>query len=330
MSKKDRKKKNVRLPFVPDPEQLALIPDVSGNAINGLGETSTRAPSPIYWHHPKKIAHGDMQQWMLKRTIEVAPETGDLENNFGGRAPNHPADIAPTKQEKSSAEFTAQCKTFALANEADLVGITRMQPEWVFEGYEVDYPNIIVLAVSMDHQELATAPESPSVVEVMRAYNRGTRASRTVANWIREQGYRAEAHGGPTAGPFLLIPPAIAAGLGELGKHGSIINREYGSSFRLAGVVTDMPLDIDSAESFGADDFCHLCSLCTDSCPPDAIFKTKQTVRGEQKWYVDFDKCIPYFNQTQGCGICIAVCPWSRPGIAPKLAEKMLKRQAQK
>lgn len=307
---------------------MALVPDISGNTINGLGETETRPPSPIYWHPPKKIAHGDMQLWMLNRTVEVAPETADLEKNFGGRGAKKRAEIAPKQASKSPAEFTAQCKTFALANEADLVGITRLQPEWIFDGYEADYPTVVIMGVAMDHAELATAPEAPSVVEVMRQYNRGTRASRAVADWIRQQGYRAEAHGGPTAGSFLLVPPALEAGLGELGKHGSLINRTYGASLRLAGVLTDMPLDVDSATTFGVDDFCHLCRLCTDSCPPDAIFKTKQTVRGEEKWYVDFDACIPYFNQTQGCGICIAVCPWSLPGIAPKLADKMLHRQA--
>ena len=52
-------------------------------------------------------------------------------------------------------------------------------------------------------------------------------------------------------------------------------------------------------------------------------------MRGTRKWYVDFDKCVPYFNETYGCGICIAVCPWSRPGIAPRLAEKMTRRKGQ-
>lgn len=324
-----KKKTSTPIQFVPTPEQMALMPDVSGNVINGLGEAEVRPPSPIYWHHPKQIVHGDLQRWMLKRTIEVAPETADLENHFGGRGVRARAEIADEKVGLSSAEFTSSLKTFALANEADLVGITRLQPEWVFDGYKADYPNVIIIAVAMDHAELATAPEPPSVIEVMRQYNRGTRASRALADWIRTQGYRAEAHGGPTAGSFLLIPPALACGMGELGKHGSIINRQYGSSFRLAGVLTDMPLDIDSAETFGVDDFCHLCHLCTDRCPPDAIFKEKQTVRGEVKWYVDFDACLPYFNETQGCGICIAVCPWSRPNVAPRLAEKLMRRQAQ-
>ena len=49
-------------------------------------------------------------------------------------------------------------------------------------------------------------------------------------------------------------------------------------------------------------------------------------VRGEVKWYVDFDRCIGYFNETFGCAICLAVCPWSTPGRAPKLAERWTRR----
>ena len=43
------------------------------------------------------------------------------------------------------------------------------------------------------------------------------------------------------ADALLLIPPAIASGLGELGKHGSMISRRFGSGMRLAGVTTNMP-----------------------------------------------------------------------------------------
>ena len=162
----------------------------------------------------------------------------------------------------------------------------------------------------------------------MTQYNRGTRAARAVANFIQSQGYDAHPHGGPMAGPMLLIPPAIEAGLGELGKHGSMINRRFGSSFRLAGVMTDLPLVADAPAPFGSDDFCVNCQVCVNACPPDAIFREKQTVRGERKWFVDFDKCIPFFNDTQGCGICIARCPWSRPGVASNLADKLAARRA--
>ena len=48
---------------------------------------------------------------------------------------------------------------------------------------------------------------------------------------MREHGWDAKPHGGPNAVPVLMIPAAIAAGMGELGKHGSMINRELGSTF---------------------------------------------------------------------------------------------------
>jgi len=68
------------------------------------------------------------------------------------------------------------------------------------------------------------------------------------------------------------------------------------------------------------------CQACTRGCPPGAISPQKQLVRGTMKWYVDFDKCIPYFGETFACGICLAACPWSRPGLAPRLAEQWTKR----
>ena len=107
-----------------------------------------------------------------------------------------------------------------------------------------------------------------------------------------------------------------------------IINRRLGSSFRLASVLTDLPLRPTPADIFGADDFCVRCRVCADACPPDAIFDAKQLVRGDDKWYVDFDNCLPYFNETMGCGICMAVCPWSRPGVADNLVAKMATRRA--
>ena len=88
-----------------------------------------------------------------------------------------------------------------------------------------------------------------------------------------------------------------------------------------------MPLLADEPDEFGADEFCTRCQVCINACPVDAISDDKQLVRGVEKWYVDFDRCIPYFNETHGCGICIAVCPWSPPGKAPRLAEKMRRRK---
>jgi Pyruvate/2-oxoacid:ferredoxin oxidoreductase delta subunit len=310
-------------------EQAALFPAVSGNAINGLGEPAPRRPTPIYWHYGADIPHKALQDYYLRK-FDEKPELANFDSKYGGRgdksAPPRPAAPAVDTPEN----WSRRVKDHALGHEGDLVGIARIRREWVFEGYAVDLPWVVVVGVAMDHGKLATAPEVTSPVEVMTQYNRGTRAARSLANFIQAQGYAARPHGGPMAGPLLLIPPAIACGMGELGKHGSLINRTYGSSFRLAGVMTDLPLLPDRPDRLNVDDFCLNCQVCTSACPPDAIFPEKQRVRGDLKWYVDFDKCIPYFNDTQGCGICIAVCPWSRPGTAPRLAEKMARRRAQR
>ena len=59
----------VKEPFVPDPEQMRLWPSVSGNAINGLGETERRRPSPVYWHEPHRIPHGPVQGYFYKKFL---------------------------------------------------------------------------------------------------------------------------------------------------------------------------------------------------------------------------------------------------------------------
>ena len=191
-----------------------------------------------------------------------------------------------------------------------------------------------MLGIAQDYEMMKHAPSSAdnlySNTEVRKQYNRGARAAKALAAFIRSQGFQAIPQFGPSADALNMIPAALAAGLGELGKHGSIINRTLGSNFRLAAVTTDMPLVCNQPDMFGADEFCTNCQICTDACPPDAIFTTKQTVRGTLKWYVDFDKCLPFFAESLNCALCTTICPWSRPGVALSLAQKLERRDARK
>jgi epoxyqueuosine reductase QueG len=238
--------------------------------------------------------------------------------------------VAEERTDASAEHWSREASAFALAHEADALGIAAMDPLYVFEGYTIDEPWVIVLALAHDYERLKQVPSDETngvgVTDVGDQYARGTRASYALANWIRSQGYNASAYPGPSATALLLIPPAIASGLGELGKHGSLISRRFGSGVRLAGVTTDMPLIATAPDRFGADEFCATCQICTRECPPDAIADHKQMVRGVERWYVDFDKCIPYFAESASCGICIAVCPWTRPDVRPKLLATMARR----
>ena len=305
---------------------MALWPACSGNDINGLGDPVPGQPNPIYWHDSGSTPHGPLQRWFYARSSkEPLLIAARAQRQQIIDQPLSP--LAPVAVQRPAVQWAQAIKEVALEHGADLVGIAEMRPVWVFDGFSVAQRWIIMIGVAHDYEQMKTAPEATAAAEVVRQYGRGNHLAKAVASFIREQGHEAAPHGGPMAGSMVLIPAALACGFGELGKHGSIINRKFGSSFRLAGVLTDMPLLADRADSFGADEFCLNCRLCADACPPDAILHDKQMVRGTEKWYVDFDRCLPYFNETMGCGICIVVCPWSRPGVAPNLIQKMATRR---
>ena len=232
--------KKTRPSFQPDPDQMALMPERSGNDINGRGEADFRRPSPIYWQRPDAIPHGKIQQWMVDRFTAVAAYSDIYAK--GDRGPRELKSLAKEQAQDSAQGWSDQVKAFALNNEAELVGIAKLDTAWFYDECEPPTdPWIIVLGIAMDHDKLAQAPSSDedtaSALEVAVQYNRAARAAANLANWIRDQGYQSTPHGGPWAGPMTLIPAALACGFGELGKHGSVINREYGSSFRLSAFL---------------------------------------------------------------------------------------------
>ena len=313
-------------PFTPDPEQEALRPPISGNTVNGLEEDAFRRPVPVYWAtDPSEVPHGRMQLYFYQRSAEVA----EFSNRRAKRqevldAPLTP--LAATARELSPSEWTAALDQFREQGDCELTGVAEMNPDWVYEGRSVPQSRIIMLGVQHDYDEINKAPEPDAGLEVMTQYTRAAAVAKKVAGWLRSCGWEAEPVTGPMTGALTMIPPALACGFGELGKHGSIINPEIGASFRLSAVLTDAPFRPTQAVQTGIDDFCKSCRICENACPPEALFPQKQTVRGVRKWYVDFDKCLPFFNETHGCAICIAVCPWSRPGVGPNLAAKLARR----
>jgi NAD-dependent dihydropyrimidine dehydrogenase PreA subunit len=237
--------------------------------------------------------------------------------------------VAPVRREVNDAAAMAQeIKALARRFAGDcIVGIAAIGPDAVLEGGNVPYAFAICIGIPMNRALMVEAPAPRAGTEVMRTYRRGAEAAVKLAERIRAMGWPAKAFGETKTTDLLHIPAALQAGLGQLGKHGSMISKEHGSNFRLTVVLTDLPMALDGSVDSGVEDFCASCQVCASACPPKAIFPEKQWVRGERKWYVDFDKCIPYFTLTHGCAICIEVCPWSEPGRGFKIAEKMLARR---
>jgi len=299
---------------------------ISGNDINGLGVAEKIPMTPVFWRPDGTVTHIDVQNYFYQRDADnerireartMREETFSIPING----------LATEQEDRDPEEWSQLVKEAARSFGADATGISAYRPEWTYK--DRDQPAgkwAIVMGFAHDYAEMDGAPDDDAYIEVMRQYARAGNAAKHLANWIQDRGHVAEGKVGPNTDDVLMIPAAIEAGLGELGKHGSIINRELGSNFRLSMVTTDLPVIPDKPDVFGADVFCESCQLCSSACPPDAIFREKQMVRGETKWYVDFDKCVPYFVDNKTCGLCLVVCPWSRPGIAPNLLQKMAKR----
>lgn len=313
-------------PCDPPPPSYAFgfrHPPESGNAINGLG-AAERSRARVVFHAGK----GEALAWqplddfftlvnpwyVVRHAFFVAWHVRRAEGKVAARR----------REVANPAAMAGEIKALARREGAALVGVTHLTEHDLFEGAAPPYRHAICIGLPMDRTEMRFAPQPRAAAEVMRTYRALALLAVRLAERIRAMGWPARAYANPNSIDILQIPLAIRAGLGELGKHGSLINREHGSNFRLVSVLTDLPLAEDAPVDAGVEDVCLRCRRCVDDCPPRAIHDEKQLVRGERKWYVDFDKCIPYFAKTYGCAICIEVCPWSEPGKGPKISRRVL------
>lgn len=296
----------------------------SGNDINGLGERERRRAVQVF--------HGsgarELEWQKLEMFFALINPFRVYWLNLVNRWMLRRADGRVAKNQQpvnDAAAMAEQIKQKGRELGAGAVGVSPVIEEALYQGSETDLPNAIVILMPMDPQEMAHVTTQRAGAETMRAYMEITRSVIDLAEHIRSMGWRARAYA--EAADILQIPLAINAGLGQLGKHGSLICKEFGSSMRIATVLTDLPMAPDRPIDIAVDDLCVGCRRCTLDCPVDAISDKKQTVRGQEKWYVNFDKCAPYFTHTVGCGICIEVCPWTIPGRGESLSQKLLSKR---
>lgn len=116
--------------------------------------------------------------------------------------------------------------------------------------------------------------------------------------------------------PVLEKPLASQAGLGWVGKHTNLINKDHGSWFFLGEIYTDLPVEGSDESS----NHCGTCNSCINICPTAAITAPYQ---------LDARRCISYLtielkgsipielrpligNRIFGCDDCQLICPWNR------------------
>jgi epoxyqueuosine reductase len=116
--------------------------------------------------------------------------------------------------------------------------------------------------------------------------------------------------------PVLERALARNAGLGWIGKHTCLIDKDGGSWFFLGEIYVDIPLPVDVP----ATAHCGTCTRCIDICPTRAITAPQR---------LDARRCISYLtiehdgpiplelrapigNRIFGCDDCQLVCPWNK------------------
>jgi ferredoxin len=179
-------------------------------------------------------------------------------------------------------EITDKVKKAGRFFGADLVGVTKLNPLWLYANKRRDLQPLIfpeevryaiVMAIEMNDLAIATSPECPAAAATGLAYSKMAFVASSLAEFIRNLGYNAIPDGNDIG---LSIPLAIDAGLGQLGRNGLLITPEFGPRVRICKVYTDLPMESDQPIDFGVTEFCKGCNLCAEACEVDAISFEKE------------------------------------------------------
>jgi epoxyqueuosine reductase len=200
-------------------------------------------------------------------------------------------------------------------------GAKRSRPELLVPG------TLSVISARMDYltddQESAKALlDHPEKAYVSR-YALGRDYHKVLRGRLRALARRIEESIGPLgyrvfvdSAPVLEKPLAEKAGLGWIGKHTNLINRDAGSWFFLGELYTNIELPADEPEHSN----CGTCRACIDVCPTGAIVGPYE---------LDARRCISYLtielkgeipiehrkligNRIYGCDDCQLFCPWNK------------------
>ncbi|WP_371375901.1 tRNA epoxyqueuosine(34) reductase QueG [Thalassotalea aquiviva] len=196
----------------------------------------------------------------------------------------------------------------------------RVQPDALLPG------TLRVISVRMDYlptnAKFAQLLKQPDHAYISR-YALGRDYHKLMRNRLKQLGEKIKQHCHQLnfrpfvdSAPILERPLAEKAGLGWVGKHSLLLNKQAGSWFFLGELLVDIELPIDQQTP----NHCGDCVACMKICPTNAIV---------EPYVVDARRCISYLtielresiplelrnligNRIYGCDDCQLICPWNR------------------
>jgi epoxyqueuosine reductase len=200
-------------------------------------------------------------------------------------------------------------------------GTRRTRPQELVPG------TVRVISARMDYLPPDAQPAEDVLADATRGfvsrYALGRDYHKLMRRRLQQLAQRVEAQAGAfgyrafvDSAPVLEKALARNAGLGWIGKHTNLLNRNAGSWFFLGEIFTDLPLPPDAPVS----NHCGSCTACIDVCPTKAIIGP---------YRLDARRCVSYLtiehhgsipvelrgaigNRIYGCDDCQLVCPWNR------------------
>jgi epoxyqueuosine reductase len=192
---------------------------------------------------------------------------------------------------------------------------------------ELEPGTLRVISARMDYAPPGIAEAWDVLADGERAYVSRYALGRDYHKLLRSRLQKLADRIGEATGPFgyrvftdsaPVLEKALAreAGLGWIGKHTLLLNRDAGSWFFLGEIYTDLPLPCDAAPTA----HCGTCRRCIDVCPTGAIVAP---------YTLDARRCISYLtielrgaipeplrpligNRVFGCDDCQLACPWNK------------------
>jgi reductive dehalogenase len=233
--------------------------------------------------------------------------------------------------------MTRHIKSVALYMGANVVGVAKSHPAYLYasgggryvqDGTAKDeyqnytpeelarkFPYIIQAATAWDYNKLQAHRHHIGDAAYHVSQIKGVLVLKALEGYIKELGY--------TVIRGVVTPQAagVAGGIGELGRNGLVINKNFGARVHMPDpIMTDLPLVADEPVDIGVEDFCKICRKCANTCPTNSIpFGDKVVHNGIEKYKINWLTCYklrPYVHEHWGsCLTCAAVCPFTKPNV---------------